>query len=420
MKYLLLEHTGSIRGGSIALPGSKSISNRLLMMQILAENDFRIENLSSAADTCIMKQAFQDIRHGKLVIDAGEAGTAARFLTAYLAWLGQKHILTGSPRLQERPMAPLVEALRKLGARMNYLNKEGFLPIEFQGGKLHSASLKVPAGFSSQFFSALLMIAPLLPDGLTLVAEGEPVSLPYIEMTLELMRQGGVEISSKPKAWTVYPGKYIFPSIVKVEADWSAAAPWFVFSLWAAPASIVLNGLNPQSLQGDSKILQFFKIEGFNSTFTQEGLKIESTPKCSLPAEIKFDFTQTPDLALSLITAAAASGCKGTFSGLHNLALKESDRFQVLIDELRSLKLDVNPIGNHTLQIEGKSISKISQVIKTYNDHRIAMAFAPLVLLTGKICIENPGVVSKSYPDFWKHLADRGIRTSFYNEIPAF
>lgn len=420
MKYILLEHLGSIRGGSLDLPGSKSISNRLLLMQILAENDFLIENLSSAADTCIMKQALQDIKHGKLVIDVGEAGTAARFLTAYLAWLGQRHILTGAPRLQERPMAHLVEALRSLGAQIIYLNKEGFLPLYFQGGKLHSASLKIPASFSSQFFSALLMIAPLLPEGLNLVAEGEPVSLPYIDMTLELMRQGGIQISSKPKAWTIYPGKYIFPSIVKVEADWSAAAPWLVFSLWAAPLSIILKGLNSQSLQGDSKVLHFFNITGLRTSFTEEGLKIKSQRQCSLPSEIIFDFTHTPDLALSLITASAASGCKGTFSGLHNLAFKESDRFQVLIDKLRSLKMDINPIGNHTLQIVGRSISNISHVIKTHNDHRIAMAFAPLVLLTRKICIENPEVVSKSYPDFWKHIADRGINISFYDEIPAF
>lgn len=420
MKYLLLEKNNPVRGGSIHLPGSKSIGNRLLMLRALSKNSFHIENLSEADDTRIMQQALHDIAAGKKVIHAGEAGTAARFLTAYLALLGKPHILTGAPRLLQRPMAPLVEALQNLGARITYLNQKGCLPLEFRGGKLRSATIEVPAGFSSQYFSALLMIAPLLPDGLTLKAGGRPVSLPYIDMTIDLMRQGGAQIISRTDEWTVLPGEYAFPEVMSVEADWSAAAPWLVFGLWAAPVALLLEGLTPHSLQGDSAGLRFFYANGYHTFFSDKGLNIETRAKCSLPAEIEYDFTPTPDLALSFITAAAACGCRGTFSGLQTLSLKESDRFLALIHELAGFGIKVEPVANHTLKLHGGNISRVPPVVKTYNDHRMPMAFAPLVLLTGRLCIENPGVVAKSYPQYWNHLADRGINLTFHDTIPAF
>ncbi len=419
MNYLLLEKNEPLQGGPIPLPGSKSISNRLLLMQALSLKPFQISNLSRAADTLIMAKALYDTKAGKLEIDAGEAGTVARFLAAYLALLGEFHILKGSPRLQERPMAPLVEALRKLGAQITYLGKEGHLPLKFEGGKLYSKHLEVSASWSSQFFSALLMIAPLLPDGLTLKADAQPVSSPYINMTLGLMRQGGIEFQSKPDEWTIFPGRYSFSENLVVESDWSAAAPWMVFSLLGAPIRLHLHGLYPQSLQGDSKGLHFFQSTEYQTFFDETGLHIETHPGCSLPSNLEYDFSSTPDLALSFIAAAAARGCRGKFSGLQTLSHKESDRFRALINELSGFGFEATAITNHTLLLKGQFINKIPSYVKTYNDHRMAMAFAPWVLLTQRLCIENPLVVSKSYPDFWNHLSERGITLTFYDTPPS-
>lgn len=420
MKYVLLEKTGPVKGGNISLPVSKSLSNRLLLLRELAQNSFTIENLSDADDTRVMLQALHDIRQGRTEIHAGEAGTVARFLTAYLAWLGEEHILTGSRRLQERPIAPLVEALRQLGARIEYIGAEGFLPLKFGKSKLRSGTVELPPSFSSQFFSALLMIAPRLPEGLTLKTNARPVSLPYIDMTLRLMQQGGVHVSFQPWQWHIHPGTYHFPETLKIESDWSAAAPWLVFALWAAPIQLLLEGLQPQSLQGDSTGVKFFETSGFFTAFTPGGLQITAAPGCHLPALHSYDFSATPDLALSFITAAAASGCRATFTGLETLSLKESDRFQGLIDELAEMGIRAIPEGKHTILLPGSPIQKIPPCIKTYNDHRMAMAFAPLVLLTGKLCLDNPDSVTKSYPEFWNHLSDRGIVVKFTNDIQSF
>lgn len=420
MKYVLLEKTGPVKGGNISLPVSKSLSNRLLLLRELAQNSFTFDNLSDADDTRVMLQALHDIRQGRIEIHAGEAGTVARFLTAYLAWLGEQHILTGSRRLQERPIAPLVEALRHLGARIEYIGEEGFLPLKFGKSKLQSRTAELPPSFSSQFFSALLMIAPRLPKGLTLKTNARPVSLPYINMTLGLMQLGGIQVSFQPWQWHIHPGTYHFPGSMKIEADWSAAAPWLVFSLWAAPLQILLPGLQSSSLQGDSSGLIFFKDTGLKASFSPEGLLITTSQGCHLPAEHFYDFSDTPDLAMAFITAAAASGCRGTFTGLETLTLKESDRFQGLIDELAGLGIRATPEGRHTIVLPGTPIQKIPPCIKTYNDHRMAMAFAPLVLLTEKLCLDNPDSVTKSYPEFWNHLSDRGIVVKFINDIPAF
>lgn len=420
MKYVVLEKTKPVKGGSISLPVSKSLSNRLLLLRELAQNFFTIDNLSDADDTLVMLQALHDIRQGRTEIHAGEAGTVARFLTAYLAWLGEEHLLTGSRRLQERPIAPLVEALRNLGSRIEYMGAEGFLPLKFRKGKLHSGTVELPPSFSSQFFSALLMIAPRLPEGLTLRTNAKPVSLPYINMTLELMRQGGIQVSFQPWEWHIHSGTYHFPEIMKIESDWSAAAPWLVFALWAAPVQLLLEGLQPQSLQGDSTGVNFFETPGFKTTITPRGLQITTSSGCYLPAEHSYDFSATPDLAMSFITAAAASGCKATFTGLETLSLKESDRFQGLIDELAGLGIRAVPEGKHSILLPGTPIQKIPRCIKTYNDHRMAMAFAPLVLRTGKLCLDHPDSVTKSYPEFWNHLTERGLKVNFTNDIPTF
>ncbi|MGC8864418.1 MAG: 3-phosphoshikimate 1-carboxyvinyltransferase [Bacteroidales bacterium] len=420
MKYVVLERTGPVKGGNIILPVSKSLSNRLLLLRELAQDSFSIDNLSEADDTRIMMKALEDIREGRQEIHAGEAGTVARFLTAYLAWLGQEHILTGNRRLQERPIGPLVDALRLLGARIEFAGNERFLPLKFGKGKLQSGTVELAPSFSSQFFSALLMIAPLLPEGLTLKTTERPVSLPYIDMTIGLMRQGGIQVTFRPWEWRIHPGNYHFPENIKIEADWSAAAPWLVFSLWAAPVQILLQGLESPSLQGDSSGLHFFENPSFHTSFTPKGLTVSTNDGCQLPAEIHYDFVYTPDLALSFITAAAASGCRGTFTGLQTLSLKESDRFQGLLGELANLGIKATPQGNHSVILHGTKIQTIPPFIKTYNDHRMAMAFAPLVLLTGKLCLENPDSVNKSYPHFWNHLSDRGIKVTFTKYLPVF
>lgn len=389
---------------TIHLPASKSLSNRALIIRALSGKDFepdsyRVENLSEAEDTEILLNALSS---NEKIIDVGAAGTAMRFLTAYYAVSEGEKILTGTERMKQRPVAPLVEALKSLGASIEYLENTGFPPIKINGRKLTKNEVGVDGTISSQFLSALLMIAPVLENGLKINIKGTLVSKPYAEMTVTLMKYFGVSTSWKENVIEIRNQKYI-PQHYKVEEDWSAAAFWYSFVALSKNAEITLPSLQKNSLQGDSALPELMKQFGVETEFSNQRIVLKKiTPFDYAQGDIKVDFTNFPDLAQSLTVVAAALDLQIQFSGIENLKLKETDRISALQTELKKFGKEFVKEGNYyTLKGQFK---KSEQTIETYDDHRMVMAFAPLALVCGSINIQNPETVKKSYPDFWDDL----------------
>lgn len=395
----------------INLPSSKSISNRLLIIRYLSHQDFPIENLSMADDTVlldkILKQVSVDSPDFRL--DVKNAGTAMRFLTAAFSVSQGEYVLNCSERMKLRPIAPLVDSLRNLGAEIGYLEKEGFPPLHISGKSLNSEFLQIDAGLSSQFVSALLMMAPLLPKGLELELKGNRVSKPYISMTISLMQKFGIEVKQTYKSITVQKGSYK-PLSMSVEADWSSAA-FFYEAVALAPlnSEIFLPGLFQNSLQGDAVLSGLFDYLGVETSFREDGILIRKISAAD--KNIRIDFTDYPDLALPIIVACAGLEVIGTFTGLENLVHKESNRVEALEKELTKFGYDFRATGFgewvliNSCAIDGaKRQLPENVVVETYDDHRVAMAFAPLMLLAGKLKIKNPQIVEKSFPDFWEQL----------------
>lgn len=382
----------------ITLPASKSISNRALILNALAYSPYDIQNLSDCDDTRVTVKALDS---NDRTFDIGAAGTAMRFLTAFLSKTVGEWVITGSERMKQRPIKLLVDALTTLGARIEYVEKEGFPPLRIFGSALTGGEIRLNGGISSQYISALMMIAPYMQNGLKIILEGNVISVPYINMTLNMMREYGVAVDFNNtiidiKAQTYKPIQY------KVESDWSAASYWYEVLAIAGKGKIFLTGLNQNSYQGDSKVAALFEQLGVSSTYQAEGVSLQATGK--YVEQFKYDFVNQPDLAQTFAVTCCMKGIPFHFDGLQTLKIKETDRIAALINELGKLGFVLTEPAEGQLAWTGNRCDAAQPVsIATYEDHRMAMAFAPAALIT-PLSIEEPQVVSKSYPGFWEDI----------------
>ncbi|MEZ5059511.1 MAG: 3-phosphoshikimate 1-carboxyvinyltransferase [Saprospiraceae bacterium] len=400
MEILELEAGKKNLSGIIELDGSKSISNRVLLIKALSQKDFDIQNLSNSDDTqTFVRLLKQDTEE----LDAGAAGTTFRFLTAYFAFQKGTQILTGSNRMKQRPIGILVDQLNRLGASISYLEKEGFPPLKIgEGTPNNTSELQIPANISSQYISALMMLAPTLPNGLNIELTGKIVSPSYLELTLGILSDFGIKSQWEGNQIKIPPQNFQ-PLDYTIEADWSAASYHYSLAALADSADIFLKGLYKNSLQGDSVIAEIMESFGVTTLFEKDGIRILKK-EVKTPARFDYDFINCPDIAQTLVVICAAKGVPGTFSGLQTLAIKETDRCQALADELRPLGIEFTGDKKEgVFDLKGKIRFNGIPIFKTYHDHRMAMSLAPLSLLN-KIKMEDPAVVSKSYPDFWKDL----------------
>lgn len=364
------------------------------------------DNLSDCDDTRVMVRALQEMTP---TLDIMAAGTAMRFLTAYLSVTPGTHLLTGTERMRQRPIRILVEALRELGAHIDYAENEGFPPLRITGSPLHGCRISLPGNVSSQYISALLMIAPVLEHGLTLTLTGDIVSRPYIDMTLQLMQEFGVTgrwISDH--ALQVGHQPYV-PKPYTVESDWSAASYWYEMMALAPHAtSVELPGLRADSPQGDARIAGLFRLLGVTTTFTHEGVLLGKAER--QVERLDHDFTHQPDMAQTFVVTCALMGIPFRFSGLQSLKIKETDRMAALMTEMRKLGYVLRETDGSVLSWEGERCPATADAgIDTYEDHRMALSFAPAAFAHGSISINRPDVVSKSYPHYWEDLALAGF-----------
>lgn len=390
---------------TIQLPSSKSISNRALIINALGNGAFRPKNLSDCDDTQVMVHALSD---GKENIDIMAAGTAMRFLTAYLSVTPGTKTITGTQRMQQRPIQVLVNALRELGAEIEYVVHEGFPPLRITGHTLSKDTISLPGNVSSQYISALLMIAPVLVNGLNINLTGEVISRPYINLTLQLMNDFGAKAGwINEQQLSVAPQTYRSVPFF-VESDWSAASYWYQISALSEEAEITLPGLFNDSYQGDSKVAELFRSLGIT---THYGNKTVTLRKAGMPVErLDYDFINQPDLAQTFVVTCALMNIPFRFSGLQSLKIKETDRMAALIKEMGKLGYVLRETEGSVLSWEGeKQEAPAGVAIDTYEDHRMAMAFAPASLVLPSICINNPQVVSKSYPRYWEDLKQAGF-----------
>lgn len=410
-----------IQNATVAITGSKSETNRLLLLQALFPN-IQLQNTSHSDDSEVMLKALSDNRQPTTSvtrnavevpqqIDVHHAGTAMRFLTAYFAIQeGNEIILTGSSRMKERPIQLLVDALRQLGASIDYLENEGFPPLKIKGKKLLQNKVSVPANISSQYISALLLIAPQLQNGLELTLKGEITSLPYIKMTLALLNEIGIETSFVENTISVFPKRTIRNSqLITIESDWSSASYWYsIVALSQIDTQITLSNYKKNSLQGDSVLSKIYEDFGVKTIFNpNNSITITKADHCSLSI-INCQLNNCPDIAQTIAVTCFGLGLACDLSGLHTLKIKETDRLKALQNELVKLGAEVE-ITSDSLHLKAASTINAEVSIATYQDHRMAMAFAPLALKTSLI-IEEAEVVSKSYPTFWDDLKSIGFQ----------
>lgn len=405
LKKLLLHKVQQSFQTEIPLPSSKSESNRALIINALAKGHDNLSNLAEARDTQTMMRL---LASNDPIADVIDAGTTMRFLTAYYAVTGQVKTMTGTPRMCERPIGILVDALRELGAQIDYVKTEGYPPLQLNGFDFKGNNrLTIRGDVSSQYISALLMVAPLLPEGLTLEITGELGSKPYIEMTLKQMEAFGVQAQADwdAKTITVAPQAYN-PIEYAVESDWSGASYWFSVVALSdkADASLELLGLKENSLQGDSVVTDIMSHLGVKSEYTGRGFKLT---KIEPATSLEWDFTNCPDLAQTICVVAAAKNIPLTLTGIESLKVKETDRIMALQNELIKFGATLKEVEtNHKYQLTPAVAERqaVPVSVHTYDDHRMAMAFAPLALVE-EVVIEEPDVVVKSYPSFWNHLS---------------
>ena len=390
---------------TIQLPSSKSISNRALIINALGNGTHHPENLSDCDDTRVMIRALND---DKETIDIMAAGTAMRFLTAYLSVTPGTRIITGTERMQQRPIQVLVNALRELGADIEYVANDGFPPLRITGRELRKDTISLPGNVSSQYISALLMIAPVLTNGLTIRLTGDIISRPYINLTLQLMNDFGVRAE-----WTddhrlkVEPQAY-HSTPFYVESDWSAASYWHQIVALSKEAEVTLPGLFKDSYQGDSQVAGIFRSLGVETIYKDKTVILKKNGKSV--ERLDYDFINQPDLAQTFVVTCALLNIPFRFSGLQSLKIKETDRMAALITEMRKLGYILHETDGSVLSWEGeRCTTEEHPAIDTYEDHRMAMAFAPTCLALPEILINNPQVVSKSYPRYWEDLRQAGF-----------
>lgn len=404
MAYLSISKTANLLGTTHKLSSSKSISNRALILKALSGNQSVVSNLSDARDTQTMNRL---ITSNDKLIDVLDAGTTMRFLAAYFAITNQNKILTGTARMKERPIGILVDALRELGVTIDYLEQEGFPPIETKGFVIQKTNtLTIPGNVSSQYISALMMIAPTLPKGLIITLTGKMGSVPYFQMTASLMAEFGVacQIDLEAQKITILPRAYK-PTDITVEADWSSISYWYGFTALAETATITLPNVSEKSLQGDRVIAEIMDRLGVASTFKNNQLVLS---KKETATELTWDFKDCPDLAQTVLPVCAAEGITGTFTGLESLRIKETDRIAALQNELGKIGATLTEMDAGRWMLAPGKVSGEEITINTYHDHRMAMGLAPLATLTN-LKIESPEVVNKSYPGFWDDMKSVGF-----------
>ena len=384
---------------TITITGSKSESNRSLLLAALFL-DIKIENISNSDDAQVMAKGLK-ISEG--TVDIHHAGTAMRFLTGYFSSQeGKEVILTGSKRMTERPIKILVDALKTLGAEISYVQDEGYPPIKIKGQRIVKDKVSLPANVSSQYISSLLLIAPSLENGLELELVGKITSVPYIKMTLALLEEIGVKTSFEGNIIKVSAKAKVAPTTLVVESDWSSASYYYGICALAAPGTeITLSAYKKKSLQGDSVLAEIYKSFGVETTFGDNRITLKKTDK-TLLAENEFDLANAPDIAQTIAVTCFGLGVGCHLTGLHTLKIKETDRLEALHTELSKLGADIS-VTDKTLTIIPASTINGDVAIDTYNDHRMAMAFAPLAMKT-TLFVNDAEVVSKSYPDFWNDL----------------
>jgi 3-phosphoshikimate 1-carboxyvinyltransferase len=403
LRYIIKKNNKNLTG-EINLERSKSISNRVLIIDALCNQDIPIKGLSSSDDTNTMVQLLSATSTN---LDVGAAGTTMRFLTALKASQeGASCILTGSDRMKQRPIKVLVDALRSIGAQIDYLEKEGYPPIKITGQALSVSHVKIDGGTSSQYITALLLIAPSLANGMKLEIEGNLVSRPYVQMTLDIMSYFGINHVWDNNIITIAKQVYISKPY-EVEADWSAASYWYLMAGLSDHVDLKINGLTQPSLQGDSILNQWFNSFGVKANF--EGNSVQLSKDADLTIKgLDLDFILCPDIAQSFACLYAGLGLSGKFKGLQTLRIKETDRTLALKQELikHGYNIDIN--SDEEISLNG-ALSESFIAIDTYEDHRMAMSFAPLAITLGSIHINDPMVVTKSYPAYWEDLKSVGF-----------
>ena len=407
---IILQKSTVKRKSAIQITGSKSESNRLLLLQALYP-ELHIENVSNSDDSRLMMNALKSTSE---IIDIHHAGTAMRFLTAFFAIQEEREIiLTGSDRMKERPIKILVEALQSLGAQMEYLENDGFPPLKIRGLNLTQSKVRLQANVSSQYISALLLIASKLENGLELTLEGDITSIPYIKMSLSLLNQLGVSSSFEGNTIQVQPVSSIKNQVARVESDWSSASYYYsLIALSEVGSEVSLSSYTPDSLQGDAVLRDIYSHLGVQTTFKKDQLvlaKVAAPSDAIFEKGLAWDLSNAPDIAQTIAVSCFGLGVACDLTGLHTLKIKETDRLVALENELSKLGagLHITEKSLHLAAFNGSIKAHVT--IGTYHDHRMAMAFAPLALRV-PIAIEDAGVVNKSYPDFWTDMKTLGIQ----------
>ena len=404
----------------ITLPASKSISNRALIIYALSGGRMLPQNLSDCDDTDVIIKA---LRYMPEEINIKAAGTAMRFMTAYLSVMRGTHVITGTERMKHRPIGILVDALRSLGADISYVGEEGYPPLRITGNRLKGGALEIAGNMSSQYISALLMIGPVLEKGLELKLTGDIISRPYIDLTLWMIGEFGADAEwTSNDTITVKPKPYVSREYF-IENDWSGASYWYEMMALTndRDAEIKLTGLKDGSKQGDSVVRYIFSLLGVKTVFESkkstkpQTVTIKSNGRC-VP-KLEYDFINSPDLAQTFVVTCAAKGIPFHFKGLSTLKIKETDRIEAMKKEMRKLGYVIEDRNNCELLWDGKTCEpQLEKGIDTYEDHRMALAFAPYALKSGSLIINNPKVVTKSYPHFWKNLQEAGFEIEEISE----
>lgn len=394
---------GTLIDGEVVLPASKSISNRVLIIHALAECDMPVGNLADCDDTNSM---FRVLQSNGNTFNIGHAGTAMRFLTAFLSRIVGKWEITGSDRMKQRPISVLVDALNDLGGRIEYMEKEGFPPLRIYGSNLSGGEIEISASVSSQYISALMMIAPYMADGLVINLRGKTVSHTYLDMTAGIMREFGAKVELSDRQIRIAPQPYE-PVSYLVESDWSAASYFYELLAIAGNGTIRLSGLSQRSLQGDARQIAVWERLGVKTYF--EGGYTILKFKSDVVSHLEYDFVEMPDLVQSFTVACCLKGVPFVFSGVETLRIKETDRISALIDELAKLGYRLTAVDDRQLIWDGSLCKPVVPKITTYHDHRMAMAFAPAAWKYPELTICDGDVVSKSFPGYWKQLERLGV-----------